>query len=193
MNLIEIATLAGKFFALIGSVVGAAIAAYKWVYRKGLKEGRRDLTYSRDCQTLEQLYAPLLSLLLDIHISSCILTRYGTFGQRLEHAIGIFVERRYVKSRIKGAWVALFDRGVSDPTVGIDYGPGFPISRIGDIIKAKAHLAPPELIALYQRAFREEYERGGIADDELTTYHLELAKHIFNQHEFFTNRIRFAK
>ncbi|MBS1227200.1 MAG: hypothetical protein H6R17_477 [Proteobacteria bacterium] len=189
----EILTLAGKVFALIGSVVGAIIGAYKWAYRKGLKEGRRDLTYSRDCQSLEHLYAPLLSLLLDIHISSCTLTKYGTFQQRFDHAVAIFKERRYVKSKMKGGFAALFDHGVSEPSVGIDYGPGFPISEIGEVIKKQAHLAPPELIVLYQRTSREEYERGGMADDELTAYHLELAEHIFNQHELLTNRVRFAK
>ena len=45
MDPMEILTLAGKAFALIASVVGAIIGAYKWAYRKGLKEGRRDLTY----------------------------------------------------------------------------------------------------------------------------------------------------
>jgi len=189
MDLMEIATIAGKVLALCGSIA----AAYKWVYRKGVKEGRRDLTYSRDCQILENLYAPLVSLLLDVHMSSCTLTRYGTFRQRLKHAKEIFQERRYLKSKLKGSFRALFDRGVSEPSVGIDYGPSFPISQIWEVIKKQTHLAPPELITLYQRTSREKYERGGISDDLLSAYHLELAEHIFKQHERFTNRVRFVE
>lgn len=189
MDLMEIATIAGKVLALIGSI----IAAYKWTYKKGVKEGRRNLTYSRDCQTLEHLYAPLVSLLLDVHMSTCTLTRYGTFSQRFKHAREIFQERRYLKSKVKGSFTALFDKGVSEPSVGIDYGPGFPITQIRDVLKKQAHLAPPELITLYQRTSREKYERGGMSDDLLSAYHLELAEHIFNQHERFTNRVRFVE
>ena len=189
----EIATIAGKVLALVGGITAALYKLYKWAYEKGVKEGRRDLTYSRDCQILEHLYAPLISLLLDIHMSSCTLIRYRTFWQRLKHAKEIFQERRYLKSKMKGSFQAIFDRGVSKPSVGIEYGPSFPISQIGDIIKKQAHLAPPELINLYHQTVGEKYERGGTSDDLLSAYHLELTEHIFNQHERFTNQVQFAE
>lgn len=185
----EIATLAGTALALCGSVV----AAYKWAYKKGEKEGRRDLTYSRDCMILDNLYAPLISLLIDVLMSSWTLISYRTFWQRLKHAQEVFQERRYHKSKVKRGFHALFDRGISEPSVGIEHGSSFPSSQIGQVIKEQAHLASPELISLYQRTLREEYERGGISDDLLSAYHLELAEYIFRQHEHFTNLVRFSK
>jgi hypothetical protein len=93
------------------------------------------------------------------------------------------------------SWQALYDKGVSEPLVGIEYGPSFPISQIGEIIKKQAHLAPPELIDLYHQTVKKEYECGGTPapDDQLSACHLELAEHIFKQHERFTNRVRFVE
>ena len=193
MELMEIATNAGKVLALGASIIAIGYKFYKWAYGKGVKEGRRDLTYSRDCQILENVYAPLISLLLDVHMTSCTFIRYGAFRQRIKHAAEIFQERRNLKSKMKGSFAALFDRGISKPTVGIEHGPSFPISQIGEIIKKQAHLAPPELIGLYQQTVREEYEQGNESDDLLSEYHLQLAEHIFTQHEFFASRARFTE
>ncbi|HOI50895.1 MAG TPA: hypothetical protein PLN02_00830 [Azonexus sp.] len=186
MNATDIATIAATVLAVVPLVAGT----YKFAHAKGVKEGRRELNYARELEALQHLYAPLVSLFLDVHISSCTLTRYPTFRQRLKHAIAIFRERRYLKFKLKHAFQALFDKGTSEPSVGVDYGPGFPLSKIGGILKHQTHLAPGELISLYRTMSRDEYERIGASEDELFACHLEFLDHIFDEHRRLSERVR---
>ncbi|SRR6266571_5824356 len=186
MNPSDIATILGTGLTVAGLIAGT----YKWAHTKGMKAGREKLSYARESEALEHLYAPLVSLFLDVHISSCTLTRYPTFHQRFEHALAILQERRFIKSKLKYSFLALFDKGISKPSVGIDYGPGFPTRKIGDIIKQQTHLAPLELINIYRAMSREEYECYELSEDELSACHLEFIEHVFSEHERLSKRVR---
>lgn len=189
MNLTDIATILGTVVTSAGLLAGM----YKWAHSKGEKEGREKLSYARELETLQHLYAPLLSLLLDLHISSCTVTRYPTFRQRFQHAFEVLQERRFFKSKLKSCFLALFDKGISEPSVGIDHGSGFPTSEVGNIIKRQTHLAPPKLVALYRIMSREEYESYGLSEDELSACHLEFVEHVFSEHERLSKRVRSGK
>jgi hypothetical protein len=186
MTLTDIATIIGSILTFVTLLAGT----YKWAHAKGFKEGRGQVSYARDLDSLQHLYAPLVSLFLDVHISACTLTKYPTFSQRFKHAVSVFQERRFLKSKLKRAFLALFDKGVSEPSVGTDYGSRFPTGKIEELLKRQTHLAQPALIRLYRSMSREEYERGGMSEDELSACHLEFVDHVFAEHERLANRIR---
>lgn len=186
MSLTDIATIIGSVLAVATLLAGT----YKWAHAKGIKEGRAQVSYSRDLESLQRLYAPLVSLFFNVHISSCTLTEYPTLRQRVKHAISVFQERRFLKSKLKGSFHALFDKGVSEPSVGVDYGSRFPTAKIEELLRQQTHLAQPVLIDRYRSMAREEYERGGMSEDKLSACHLELVDHVFAEHERLANRIR---
>jgi hypothetical protein len=186
MSITDTASIIATVFAVAGALAGT----YKFAYAKGVKEARRDLNYTRELEMLQHLYAPLVSQFLDVHISSCTFTRYPTFRQRLRHALADYREKRFLKSRLKHAFRALFDKGVSEPTVGVEYGKGFPTMEIEMLLKRQAHLVPPDLISLYQRMTRDVYERGGLSEDELLPCHLDFVDHVFAEHKRLDRRVR---
>jgi len=180
----EIAKVAGASITALAVLVGV----FRWTYNKGVKDGQRKVMYARDREALEKLYAPLVALLIGVHVSSATSVMYSTIDRRFKHAVEIFRERTYLKSKIKGFWHALFDRGVSEPSVGVEYGDSFPTSKIGETIKRSTHLASPILLALYKNAARDEIE-----GDAMSAAHLKLLDHIYNEHERLTNRLMFSK
>jgi hypothetical protein len=172
-----------KVVAGIVALVGGLVAALSWAYKSGLRDTARKAQYERDRNALEKLYGPLVSLFVNVHLSASTSIRYPRIGQRVQHAIAVVTERRYIKGKISGFWYALFDKGVSEPAVEVEYGDSYPTAAIGKILKDQAHLAPPRLLQLYRIVAREDFER------EMSGAHLELIDYIHDEHERLSKRL----
>lgn len=176
MDWAQIVSFGGPIVAVLVALGGA----YKWFYEV------RKQRLEKDRHILETLYGPLMSALLDVHLTSYTSTLYPTFTFRLKHALEEFAERKYLKAKFKCFFQALFDKGTSDPSGEVEFGGSFPIDKIGQILKKHTHLAPPKLLRLYSAATRSLYEEPG---QEITAAHLSLIEHIHREHERLRKKI----
>lgn len=145
----------------------------------------RRLSLERDRQRLLELYRPLEALFLTVHIS----VSTGTASPRLRHRIGnawneIRSGRR--SRRVKRAWRALFDRQQSS-SAEVEYGGGFPLTGITELVRKSVRYARPELLDLISRADRSRYEEYGQV--LLTDAEYALFEHIDREYRRLSARV----
>lgn len=124
---------------------------------------------------------------MEIQVTSAISTAFPFLRQRIRRAFRFLKEGKFKK-----AIRAISDKGVSGPSTEIEFGPGFPLSKIKDLLTQKSSLANPEIMNLYQRADRAQYESqvvGGRGyDNELLPEEYELFIHIVEKHRELSER-----
>lgn len=155
---------------LVLGAVGAAGAAFMWIYEKGPLAGRR----VKRAEQLEKVYAPLHAAFeLNLSTSTCTLIRYGYLSQRARRALNSAGQ-----GRLREACSQVFDRGGSVSRVGIDGG-AFPHGEIKRIAREQPHLVEPELLRLvgaYEREVIEQFDEG--SPDELTNAEVAILRHV---------------
>lgn len=95
---------------------------------------------------------------------------------------------RSVRNReVKRALQALWNKGESKPSAEIEFGGGFPLQEIKQILAGKEYLADSELIWAVTRADRGRYERWDSGSHPsagtMTGEDLALFEHIVEQYE----------
>jgi hypothetical protein len=178
----EIATVLGGL-AAIPAIIAAIYLGYRWSFNKGYKRAKNEILENHDRQQFRKIYAPLRSLLLDIQVTSASSIRYPYLPQRIKRAI-----RLVRNGRFKNSITAIVDKGISGPSAEIEFGPGFPLSKIKAILTSHAPLADPEIMDLYQRVERSQYEGGRGYENELLPEELELFDHIIDKYGELSKR-----
>lgn len=147
---------------------------------------RRQRSRARDRERLIHLYRPLNALFLTRHITVSTGSASPYLRHRLENAwdkLGSYGRR---SRRIKRAWRALFDKQRSS-SAEVEYGGGFPLAKIIDLVRTNVRYAKPELQDLVNHADRsqyEEYDRVLMTDAEYA-----LFEHIDSEHRCLSARV----
>ena len=124
----EIATTLGGVASVL-AIIAAIYAGYRWSYKKGYESAKNEILESHYRQQYEEIYAPLRAAFLEIQVTSATSTAFPFFRQRIKRAFRLLKEGKFNKA-IK----AISDKGVSGPSAEIEFGPGFPLSRIKNIL-----------------------------------------------------------
>lgn len=92
---------------------------------------------------------------------------------------------RYLKEKqIRESFKALFDKGYTELSAGVEYG-YLSFKKINQVIQNNAQWADPTLLGLAQRADKSRYEKHfqGISGDMITKEQYELILHIFQTYD----------
>lgn len=147
---------------------------------------RRQRARARDRQCLIHLYRPLNALFLTRHITVSTGSASPHLRHRLENAweeLGSYGRR---SRRIKRAWRALFDKQRSS-SAEVEYGGGFPLAKIIDLVRTNVRYAKPELQDLVNHADRSQYEEFDRA--LMTDAEYALFEHIDREHRRLSTRV----
>lgn len=169
----------------VWSAIGA-LAALGGVYGLGFQRGssnaRKTLNNERERNRLSEVYAPLVGLFADCHIS----TSTARLAPHLWHRVH-FAKRFLGQKRIAEAFKALFDKRVLPETGGVEYGESFPLVKISTHLKGREKFADSELLDLVRSANRARHEEPRHRD-LLTTQELLLLKHIHREHVLLSRK-----
>jgi hypothetical protein len=147
---------------------------------------RRQRSRARDRERLTRLYRPLSALFLTRHITVSTGSASPRLRHRLENAweeLGSYGRR---SRRIKRAWRALFDKQRSS-SAEVEYGGGFPLTKIIDVVRTNVRYAKPELQDLVNHADRSQYEEFDRA--VMTDAEYALFEHIDREHRRLSARV----
>lgn len=147
---------------------------------------RRQQLRARDRECLIHLYRPLNALFLTRHITVSTGSASPHLRHRLENAweeLGSYGRR---SRRIKRAWRALFDKQRSS-SAEVEYGGGFPLAKIIDLVRTNVRYAKPELQDLVNHADRSQYEEFDRA--LMTDAEYALFEHIDREHRRLSTRV----
>lgn len=157
-------------FVTIFSVV---VGAYKYGHKQGYKEAKSKLRE----KTLEKrhslLYAPMYALFTTRHITSCQATLAPYFLMRFRN----FLEQ-IKRRRIRYAFVVLFDKKKTKETAEVEFGGGFPLNEIKQIILSNVAYADEKLLNIFRQADRSRYEDPRANHYSLTEEEFALFLHI---------------
>lgn len=185
MQASDIVTILKGLAATI-TIVGTICTLYKWIFNKGYKKAKEEILNSHYKLQYEQIYAPLRSEVLDIQITSASLTAYPYLRQRIKRSWELLRN-----GKVKPAFQSLRDKGKSE-SHEIEFGRGFPLGKIKDVLTSNAALANPEIMNLYQRTDRAQYE-SQMTDErryenELLREEYMLFRHIIERYEELSKR-----
>lgn len=182
----DIATTIGAI-AAVPTIIAAIYAGYRWSYKKGYETAKKDILESHYKQQYEEIYAPLRAAFLEIQVTSATSAAFPFLRQRIRRAFRLLNE-----GKLRKAIRAISDKGVSGPSAEIEFGPGFPLSKIQNLLTQKSSLANPEIMNLFQRADRAQYESqivgGRDYDNELLPEEYELFIHIVEKYRELSER-----
>lgn len=167
----------------ISGIIGAIYAGYKWSFNKGYKRAKKEIQEDHYRQQLRNIYAPLRSLLLDIQVTTGRSILYPYLRQRIKRSF-----RLARSGKFKNAITAIIDKGISGPSAEVEFGPGFPLSKIKAILTSNAPLADPVMMDLYQRVDRAQYEGRRGYENELLPEELDLFDHIIEKYNELSKR-----
>ncbi|UYO41843.1 hypothetical protein KQX62_11340 [Rhodopseudomonas palustris] len=147
---------------------------------------RRQRSRALDLERLIYLYRPLNALFLTRHITVCTGEASPYLRQRLENAWDELGSHGRRSRRLKRAWHALFDKQRS-LSFEVEYGGGFPLAKIIDLVRTDVRYAGPELQDLINRADRSQYEEYDRA--LMTNAEYALFEHIDREHRRLSARV----
>jgi len=182
----RISTVIGAIVGVL-TIIGAVYGFYRWSFKRGYERAKTDGLEKRYKQQYEKIYAPLRTAFLEIQVTSSTFTAFPYLRQRIKRAFKLAKERKLKKSI-----AAIWDKGTSEPSTEIEFGPGFPLSYIRDVLTKNATIANSEIMDLYQSADRARYESQLIGrrgnDHELLSEEYELFLHIIEKYEELSKR-----
>ena len=168
--------------AAIATIIGAIYGGYKWSYKRGYSQAKLDISDNHYKLQYEKIYAPLRAHFLGIQVTSVESMAFPYVRQRIKRAFRLLKE-----GKVKKAISAIKDKGISGPNAEIEFGPGFPLRKIKELLAEHSHLADSEIMNLYQCADRAQYESqiaGGRGyDHELLAEEYKLFLHIMERYQ----------
>lgn len=150
---------------------------------QAIERGQR--SRAQDLERLVTLYRPLASLFLTRHITGSRGIGAPYLRDRLENARSELGAHRRRTVGMKRAWQALFDKRITE-SAEIEFGGGFPLRQIIDLVKAQAEHVDTKLFDLVAWADRSQYEepdRGFLTEAEVALY-----EHIDREHRRLAKR-----
>lgn len=173
------------FWTALAAVLAALTIAYG-AFSVGREFGRREMKRSlfvdRESARFREIYAPIVGMFAECHISTVQSRGAPYFRQRVRNA---WDEAR--EGRTRNALRALFDKQDGGISGEVEYGCVFPLGRILKHLSGREQFADPQLITLVKRADRAQYEDRP-DENELTDADLNLLEHIHREYVSLAKR-----
>lgn len=176
-----------KVIASSITIISAVIGLYKYAFKRGaesqINNRKKEVLQNR----YELIYVPMLSLLLDKHVTSAIAVLYPTFKKRLKRSYGLFKKKKFNKG-----YIALWDKYGKKPSAEIEWGGEFPIKELSDILESNLEWTDEKLLYLIQRIKRSYIENSHMDyyvdwshphNNSLTESEFELYNHIHDMYK----------
>jgi hypothetical protein len=171
------------------TALAAILAALTIVYAAfsagrtfGRREMKRALANDRESARFREIYAPIVGMFAECHITTVQSRGSPYFRQRARNA---WEEMR--EGNARSALNALFDKQDSGVSGEVEYGNSFPLGRILKHLRDRERFADAKLILLVKHADRAQYEDRP-DDNQLTDSDLELLEHVYREYALLARR-----
>ena len=170
---------------VLGTVLGAltvAGSAFEVGRRFGRRRARQEFAENRDLKRLNEIYAPIIGMFTECHITTSTGRGAPYLRQRLRNARDEFKDGRF-KQSVR----AVFDKQDLGTSGEVEYGNSFPLTRIIAHLRGREQYSDPELLYSVKRAARSHYEDDA-AERELTEAELKLLNFVYQEYARLSER-----